>query len=430
MKPFKKIIITSCPAIILAWSGGVSAELNDTQTNFLNASVQSWMSGAMSGNNSAELQTAMDQVFNGSIQSETNAAMTAVSAEQSNVFGSQSTKTLAGQLHTVEIVHTRLKLASNEQADVLYADNNHMFSMNKGGAASSDIGEEIGFWMNSSYSFGDTDSTFDQLGYDYDSWSAVMGADYKLTDSLIVGLAFDYSHIDADFDGHRGGTDTNTYTGSLYGSFYVTDNFHLDAVASYGGADYEINRKLFYVITTGATAGTTDTTAEGETDGDQLSFNFNAGYDYHYKGLSVTPYASVNYLTMQIDSYKENKNTGDGWAMRFNEQNIQSLTTTVGSQISYAFSVPFGVIVPQLHGAWHHEYKNNSRTAKATLLGDALAQTIDIDIAGPDRNFFTVGADVSAVLTHGVTTFASYNALVGYNNVDSHTFTLGFRLEL
>lgn len=431
MKNFQKQFINSSLIVSTLWSGLLFADLNETQNNFLDASRQSWMMGSMSGQNSAEFQEATDRVFHmGKIQSETDSAMVAVSAEQTNIFGSQSTKTLAGQLHTVDIVHTRLKLAAIEQSDILYADNEQIFSLNKGGAASSDMGGELGFWMNSSYSFGDNDSTFNQLGYDYDSWAAIIGADYKLSNQLIIGLAFDYNHIDANFDHSRGGTDTDSYTGSLYGSYFITDRFHLDAVASYGGSDYDIERKLFYVITTGALAGTVDTKAKGETDGDQLSFNFSAGYDYNYEGLSISPYANINYLTIQIDSYKENRNSGDGWAMKFDEQNIQSLTSTLGSQISYAFSVPFGVIIPQVHGAWHHEYKNSSRTAKATLLGDALGQKINIDIDGPDRDFFTVGADVSAILAHGVTTFASYNALVGYNNVDSHTFTLGFRLEL
>ena len=431
MHQLRKSIIYSSSMALTIWSGTICAQLNETQNNFFDASFQSWMAGSMSGKNSVELQEATDRIFHmGSIQSETDSSIVAVSAEQSNVFGSQSTKTLAGQLHTVDVVHKRLKLASNEQSDVLFAGNNQVYAINRGGAASSDIGGKLGFWMNGSYSFGDNDSTFNQLGYDYDSWSTVLGVDYKLTNQMIVGLAFDYSNIDANFDGHRGGSDTDSYSGSIYSSYFITDNFHLDAVASYGGSDYEINRKLFYVITTGPLPGTVDTVAEGETDGDQLSFNFNAGYNFSYEGLSIAPYASVNYLTMQIDSFKEDKNTGDGWAMGFNEQNIRSLTTTVGSQASYAISVPFGVVIPQIHGAWHHEYKNDGRTAKATLLGDALAQTIDIDIAGPDRDFYTVGADVAAVLTHGVTTFASYNALVGYNNVDSHTFTLGFRLEL
>ena len=411
------------------WSGTSAAELNETQDNFLDASFQSWMSGSMSGENSYSFQEATDRVFHmGNIKSETDNAMIAVSAEQANVIGSQSTKTLAGQIHTVELIHTRLNLAANEQTGTLYANN---MSLGQGeGSASSDFNNKLGFWMNGSYSFGDNDSTFQQLGYDYDSWSGVIGADYKLTDALIIGLAFDYTHIDADFDSHRGGSNTDSYTGSIYGSFFITDNFHLDAIASYGGSDYEINRKLFYVITTGELADTTDTTAKGDTDGDQISFNFNAGYDYNHNGLTISPYANVNYVTVQIDSFKEDKYTGDGWAMKFNEQNIQSLTTTIGSQLAYAFSVPFGVIIPQIHGAWHHEYKNNSRTAKVAFLGDALDQTIDIEIEGPDRNFYTVGADVAAVLPHGITTFASYNTIVGYHNIDSHTFTLGFRLEL
>lgn len=426
-----KSIIHLASVVLALGSGQVFAELNETQSNFFDASFQSWMSGSMSGLNSPEFQESTDRIFHmGNIQSETESAMVAISAEQADIFGSQSTQTLAGQLNTVDIIHTRLKLAANEQADILYADNEPLFSTQRGGGASADIGGKWGLWINSAYGFGDADSTFDQLGYDYDSWVMVIGADYKISSRFIAGFAFDYSHIDANSDADRGGIETDSYTGSFYSSFFVTDEFHLDAVISYGGSNYEIRRKLFYEITTGSLPGTVDTIANGDTGGDQFSFNFNAGYDYRYKGFLITPYANINYLTVNIDSYAEDVNSGEGWAMAFDGQNIDSLTTTLGSQLAYAYSAPFGVIIPQIHAAWHHEFKNNSRTATATIQGDALAQQINIDIRGPDRDFVTLGADVSLAFAHGISTFASYNALVAYRDVNSHIFTLGLRVDL
>jgi hypothetical protein len=47
----------------------------------------------------------------------------------------------------------------------------------------------------------------------------------------------------------------------------------------------------------------------------------------------------------------------------------------------------------------------------------------------PDRNYFGIGAGLSAVLPDGFTSFANYRAIVGDSLRTVHTVSLGLRKE-
>ena len=88
-------------------------------------------------------------------------------------------------------------------------------------------------------------------------------------------------------------------------------------------------------------------------------------------------------------------------------------------------------MLPQLRGEWHHEFEDDEPDTKASFLGDTTVSGGLFTVLGnnPDTDYFKLGAGVSATLAHGVSAFFDYQALVGYDDVTSHQFTLGGRLE-
>jgi len=363
-------------------------------------------------------------------------ALQMVSPEQILQQGTAATRVTAGQVALVDstisarlaTLHAGLGLAGLQMyrndwsVDRAYAGLGDSFSL--GGAAGDGSFSPFDVWVNGNYHFGDVDSTVDQKGFQFKNFGFTAGADYRFTDGFVAGLAFTYARTNANFDRSAGGTDSDAYTGSMYGSFYLTEEFHIDAVGSFGGIDYETTRNIGYAL---PGFETVNTEAAANPGGTQYSFSIGGGYDYSVGGLTLAPYARTEYIGLDVDTYRERQ--GNGWGMRFDEQHVQSLISTVGGQISYALGLPWGVLTPQLRGEWHHQFKDDKRTIGASFLGDPSAQQFSVVTQGPDRDYYTFGAEISGVFSHGVAAFLAYDLLLGYRDIDSHGFTLGTRIE-
>ncbi|MGH8499089.1 MAG: autotransporter outer membrane beta-barrel domain-containing protein, partial [Methylococcales bacterium] len=214
-----------------------------------------------------------------------------------------------------------------------------------------------------------------------------------------------------------------SYTGSIYASYYVVENFHLDGLATYGGTNYDIQRNIQYVIP----GDIVNTQAFGTPGGDQYSLSFGGGYDFSHESFNLNPYARIEYVGLQVDGFQESG--GNGWALRIGQQNVHSLKTTLGAQTSYAISTSFGVLLPSFRAEYIHEFMDNSRNFTLSLAGDPLAQPANIVTLKPDRNYAVVGAGLSGTFPYGTSAFLSYDALLGYQNVTSHRVVVGMRIE-
>ena len=83
----------------------------------------------------------------------------------------------------------------------------------------------LGIFATGNVTFGDKNSTGEIGGFDFDTEGLTIGADYRLTDNLVLGAAAGYSHFNADFDesdNSPGGQelDSDAAQFSLFGSFY------------------------------------------------------------------------------------------------------------------------------------------------------------------------------------------------------------------
>jgi outer membrane autotransporter protein len=219
---------------------------------------------------------------------------------------------------------------------------------------------------------------------------------------------------------------------SLYGIYYVS-NFYVDGIVTFGWSDVDIDRTIRYTIA--AVDGTTSVsqTARGDTDTKQYSLGFGVGYDFNAGGWTLSPLVRVNYIRLDIDGYEEtidNTNAGFGWALAFDDQDVESLTSVVGGQISYAISTAFGVLLPQVRGEWEHEFKDDRRTLTARFVHDPAGADILFSTDAPDRDFFNIGAGLSAVFRGGVSAFAYYETVLGLEDVTRHAVTVGVRKEL
>jgi outer membrane lipase/esterase len=289
------------------------------------------------------------------------------------------------------------------------------------GAGDNDF-SKLNFWTKADNDFGSRDNTFSQAGFNFDNHDFVFGADYRLRDDWVVGSSFSYRHNNATFDGGRGETESNSYTGNLYTTYSITDALHVEATASYGGYNYKTKRNITLLDFDGLASSSV---AKGSPDGDQYAFSWGGGYDFTYQALTVAPYARGEYIHHGVNGYSE---SGSIAAIQFAKQNIESLTSTVGIQTAYTFGFPWGVVIPQLRGEWHHQYSDGQRQMQASFVNDPTA-AFTLSGNGPSRDYYTFGAEASTVLAGGVSAFLAYETLQSYTSINSNKLMLGARLE-
>lgn len=315
-----------------------------------------------------------------------------------------------------------------------------------GAVSASSAFSRLGVFANGTFTRGEKETTRREAGFDLDTLGTTLGADYRLTNHVILGVAFNYLSTKADFDDVSalrtpagGGVDTRNVGVSLYGTYYV-DSFYVDGIVTFGWNDYETNRRIVYTIPAtnrvGAPVpGTTavNQTARGETDGAQYAVSVGAGYDLAHRGWTFGPFVRLEYLRLDVDAYQEqitNTAPGFGLALAFEEQEVESLVSVLGGQASYALSTGFGVLLPQLRLEWRHEFKNDRRTITSRFVNDPTRTPLLLVTDGPDRDFFTLGAGLSAIFRGGVAAFVYYETVLGLADVTVHNVTFGVRLEL
>lgn len=287
-----------------------------------------------------------------------------------------------------------------------------------GGAGDFDL-SPWNFWGKVDSGFGSQSTTaLNAAGFKFDNHNFMAGADYRINEQWMAGANFDYRHSNATFNAGRGDTLSDGYIGGLYSSYFITDALHVDATATYGGLDYETRRNIEFFGNSSV--------AKAKPTAQQYSFSWGGGYDFVHQALTVAPYLRGEYIGLDIDRYSE---YGSAAAVQFNKQNIESLVSTLGVQSSYAFSFPWGVLIPQLRGEWHHQFLDGSRSVTGSFVAAGSSSSFTMVNEGPSRDYYTFGAEVSSVLPGGISAFLAYETLQGYQNINSNRLMLGGRVE-
>lgn len=291
-----------------------------------------------------------------------------------------------------------------------------------GGGASGDPSKVfggLGIFLNGQGSFGDQDGTTREPGFKFHTQGLTLGTDYRLNENVVLGAAAGYLHTDADLDEAGGRVKMSGYSLSAFGTYYVTDKFYVDAIATYGWSDYGTRRNV--------ALGDVAATAKADPDGNQFAVSLSGGYNFNVGPLTAGPTARVNYVNVRIDGFQERG--ADIFNLRVNSQRVESLATDLGAQASYAISLPWGVLSPLVRAEWEHEFKGGSRLITGSLVADPLRTLFSTPTNSPDRNYVNLAAGLAATLPRGASAFAHYETVLGRAHVTNHSFTAGVRFQ-
>jgi outer membrane autotransporter protein len=273
-----------------------------------------------------------------------------------------------------------------------------------------------GVYLDPVLVLGSQASTVNQTGFNFSIAGFNAGADYRVRDDLLVGLATGYSYTGARFQGSGGSVQANTWPLTAYVA-YLPQSFY-----AYGSLGYALN---LFNLERNISFGDLNRTAKSSTTGNQLNTYGEAGYDLKVKRLVVTPVVSLAYSRLWVGGFTEDG--ADSLNLRVSPQNAQSLQTGVGGKIALPMKRNSVVVVPQVYATYQHEYSNSSRGLDARL--SQAGSTFTFQSENPHRNFAVVGANVNILTQKNLKVQLDYNAEVGRGNSTAHYVSAGVRWE-
>lgn len=282
--------------------------------------------------------------------------------------------------------------------------------VSKNAVAPVTIDNRWGFFATGSGEWADIENTRNERGSNFTTGGFTLGADYRVSNNLVVGISGGYANTSSDLQ-NDGRISVNSGKGSVYGTLFG-NGFYVNTLVGGGYNSYDTKRKTLGGF------------ARGTTDGGEFNTLLGGGYDYTIGGFSVGPVASVQYTYLGLSSFQEN---GSDAPMLFPSQNQNSLKTALGARASYTFNLCGVAIKPEVRAQWQHEYLDSTAALESQFAAGGTAFTVNGPTIG--RDSLLVDAGVSAQFTPALGVFAYYTGEIGRSNYSSNRVNGGFRIS-
>ncbi|MDG0992167.1 MAG: autotransporter outer membrane beta-barrel domain-containing protein [Luminiphilus sp.] len=397
-------VFTQCRQLV-----GVSESLSDTASRLLTRC------GEIVVQNSGAISNFSD-------------ALQRTQAEEIEILGAKATEAAGSRLDNVSnrmqalragVIGMSLGVAGWEQQ-----------GLPVGGMASGDDFSRLGMFATLDYASGDREGTARSDGFDFDTFGATLGVDYRFSDSLIGGIAYQFSDADADVEKNYGDLESRGNNLTAYVTHFG-DNYYVEGTLGAGRYDYDTTRVLDYHQNQAFHEVLT-----ASPEGDQVSWSLGGGLLRQNESLSQSYYVQAQGVQLDIDQYTEgtDNSVNGSMALTVQDQDIESLSVELGAQFSLAFSRESGVLLPYLDVAWVNEFEDGDQpvvTSFANAQGTAAAvNNIGWETDDFDSSYFRLSAGTSFQMQNGLVLFFNYDTFLGLSRYDYHGVSAGLRKEL
>ena len=341
------------------------------------------------------------------------------------VFGGpgagSNTGTSAGLANSTHLSDYQNKKAVKERLSKLKEKNEN----------GSNMTERLGFFINGATTQTEQIETRFENGYDSELAKFTAGVDYLFTDKFLAGFTVGYSNTDLDFIGGSH-TELDSVSTLFYGSYAMTDALSIDGYAGWTGGEFDIQRNFSYPDSCACDPSNpfnNHGTASASTNSDKVSAGIGASYNINMNAFSIIPKIRFDYTDTFIDGYDELGTNGLG--LRYQDQEITTIQTDIGVDATYAWSLPWGVILPRIGLSYVHEFSNDSRLIHTSLISDPSQIDMAFNTNNPERDYMRTSIGISAVLPHGIQLFINYERTDFHRYFDeNYTVTGGIRVGI
>lgn len=247
-----------------------------------------------------------------------------------------------------------------------------------GGTSSSEGG--LSMFFNAQYVNGERTASEERSGFDYDFTVLTLGADYRMEDNMVLGLAFTYGTGDVA-QSLGGGYDQKSWQIAGYASM-IRERYFFDVYAAYGKTDYENILRPTFVG---------PITAAAETEGNHITLGTNIGLRMSGEYGRVEPFVGLRYMKVDVDGYDEAQ------AVIFNlavgKQEVRSFVGAAGVNFAREFHTESFTFTPKITVAYEHEF-DGERTLTGSIIGNtANAVSIHNEALADDIALVGVGVE-------------------------------------
>lgn len=232
-------------------------------------------------------------------------------------------------------------------------------SSNATGLSAGESTLDTALWIKAVGSTATQDKVGQYDGYDANTYGIVTGFDKTLKDGTILGFALAYSDTNTDQSDFRSGdsSDTNSIQVTAYASKEF-GNLYVDGMLSYAKHSTDATR----------TANSGKLTAD--IDANQYSAKIESGYRFVLEGdTTLTPFASIEYGTLDQKSYTEKGTTYQNDALKVDDVSINRGTAGLGAKLTTNVKVGNTKLVPEFKLAAYNSFGDDSADIKAQYVG-------------------------------------------------------------
>jgi hypothetical protein len=240
-------------------------------------------------------------------------------------------------------------------------------------------------------------------GTDIDIFGGTVGIEHRFTRNWSAGLALTGSTTDVEMT-FAGNSDIDSFAVTPYLSYVQADvlgsaDFWADLMYSHGFHELDIQRLTL--------AGGVLSSADADTD----QFELTTGMNLQSGKVTHGPYGGVRWIDGSVNSYAESGGFG-----LYPDQEFESLASIAGYQASFPIPISGGTLVPQIRGAWEHEFEDDGSSLYGFPLGER------------DENAVVLGAGIGYFAKAGWNAVFNYEARLA-ERVEGHYVSLKVGLE-
>ena len=243
-----------------------------------------------------------------------------------------------------------------------------------------------------------------------DQWTATVGADVRYNDNFTLGAALSFGGSNADTGGT--GLDGKEVLFSGYGAVHFGAGY-IDAIASAGSNNLDIDRAIVLGPTTRVETGTTTATHK--------AFELGGGFTFGNDDCKHGPFVSLAWQEVDVQGYVEDST--DSSSMYFNDFERKSLIGRVGYQalLSVGNFKPFGRVA---YAEEDEEHVTSVQAGSNTMNGH-----FTLDGYAPASDWMEADLGVSYEISDDSALAFSYRAHFNDDAQDFDSFNLGFRMR-
>jgi outer membrane autotransporter protein len=244
--------------------------------------------------------------------------------------------------------------------------------------------------------------------------SVVVGADYHVTDHILVGATASYAHSDATLDTANSSATVDSYSPGIFAS-YTDGGGYANFIGRYSYNTYTAQRNITFL----------GDSADSATTGNEGLVDLDGGWDFHSGQWTYGPVAGVQYTHLTVNSYNEQNSAAD---LAVPQDDSDSLRSRLGGSVRYTMCESGVRFTPHVEATWQHEFLDQARglTSSFTAFsgGSFTARTAD-----PSRDSALLDLGLDAQVDNAITVFGDYIVQAGQDDYFGQSLQAGVRIN-